>query len=1020
MTLLNRLSLLLLGVSGGAAAMLAASLSAQTAANTLSLKNSFRIGNEGVRCSAQITVEDPQIKGMFDRAYRLTCRDASGAVGHLISVRDAVALSEFTSRFVEDSRCEEIENDIIEPIGSVEKRTCEDPRNGVRYRSYRFNTGRETVIVEGLAGYDPALRIALASVVSDREVPGRIEVAQTEVSDAAAFARVQAGSLTVADARAEAYLRNNSGSFAEAGQFFESLANRTTEFPRTRAEAVANQALQESNLSRFSASTRLFAEAEAAIPEGDALTPRLLRNYRAMDWLNRADPNFAVKVLDTPMAEVSNDPMNISVEDGFLNVPLASQINRENLYLQRLGGVDLGLSPRERAEILDAQALALKGTALRQLGKLDEADNALIDADRKIANVRDGAVASARWMRLDISLERALISEERGDNARALETYDRALRNVARVYPQSPIWLATQTRKANFLMRIGQESEARDLFADVVRRSADIPDSSVSLRELLVPYFISLAEEGTAETTGLLFEATQLLQRPGVAQTQAVLARQMSEGTDDAAALFNLSLKRGREIARTEGRVARLLTVAEPTPAQTEALVSAQETLEYLRGEQVGLLSQLAEYPKFRSITPNTLPIAELQASLRDNEAYYKLFTVGGRVLGLWVTSEEATSFLIEGSVADLDYEVATIRDSIVLIEDGAIEVFPFEVSQSHLLYERLFGRVSDRLDSVEHLVFEPDGPMLQLPPQVLATSADEAERYDREVDEGERDPYDYTDITWLGKKVDISIAVSPRGFIDIRKIAPSKGGKAYLGLGTNALPGEQIEQRREASTTPCLWPLGNWRSPIGSDELFFANERIAKGNGDIFTEGDFSDRALKEIEDLSAYRVVHFATHGLVSAPAPDCPAEPALVTSFAGEESDGLLTFTEIFDLNLDADVVILSACDTAGMATIEATREAGVTGGGNYALDGLVRAFVGAGARTVVASHWPVPDDFNATQRLIEGMIGDGTNGGITQSLAETQVELMEEFDTSHPFYWGAFIVLGDGTRSINSEG
>ena len=52
--------------------------------------------------------------------------------------------------------------------------------------------------------------------------------------------------------------------------------------------------------------------------------------------------------------------------------------------------------------------------------------------------------------------------------------------------------------------------------------------------------------------------------------------------------------------------------------------------------------------------------------------------------------------------------------------------------------------------------------------------------------------------------------------------------------------------------------------------------------------------------------------------------------------------------------------------------ATREAGITTGGNYALDGLVRAFVGAGARSVVASHWPVPDDYDATKRLIGGMI------------------------------------------------
>ncbi len=141
--------------------------------------------------------------------------------------------------------------------------------------------------------------------------------------------------------------------------------------------------------------------------------------------------------------------------------------------------------------------------------------------------------------------------------------------------------------------------------------------------------------------------------------------------------------------------------------------------------------------------------------------------------------------------------------------------------------------------------------------------------------------------------------------------------------------------------------------------------------------------------------------------------------MTSFGEDGSDGLLSFREIFDLNLDADVVILSACDTAGMATAAASREAGIVGGGNYALDGLVRAFVGAGARSVVASHWPVPDDFDATQRLIQGMISGQAEEGLSPSLGEAQRDLMDDPLTSHPFYWGAFIVLGDGTKVIGNS-
>ena len=137
--------------------------------------------------------------------------------------------------------------------------------------------------------------------------------------------------------------------------------------------------------------------------------------------------------------------------------------------------------------------------------------------------------------------------------------------------------------------------------------------------------------------------------------------------------------------------------------------------------------------------------------------------------------------------------------------------------------------------------------------------------------------------------------------------------------------------------------------------------------------------------------------------------------MTSFAADGSDGLLSFKEVFDLKLDADVVILSACDTAGAASASASREAGITGG-NYALDGLVRAFVGAGARSVVASHWPVPDDYDATKRLVGGMLRARPGQPLASALGKAQAGLMDDARTSHPFYWAAFIILGDGAKPL----
>jgi hypothetical protein len=316
-------------------------------------------------------------------------------------------------------------------------------------------------------------------------------------------------------------------------------------------------------------------------------------------------------------------------------------------------------------------------------------------------------------------------------------------------------------------------------------------------------------------------------------------------------------------------------------------------------------------------------------------------------------------------------------------------------------------------LPGTRHLIFEPDGAMLQLPPTVLVTGDKGIAEYKKRMESPDGDPFDFTGVEWLGRGREVSIAVSPRGFLDIRKLAASGAPRNYLGLGHNAKP---TQRPMAAVADECDWPLATWQNPISADELFFAQKKLSLGGSAVKTDAQFSDSVLLSESDLDQYRVLHFATHGLVTAPRADCPARPALVTSFGDMGSDGLLSFREIFDLKLNADLVILSACDTAGMATVAASREAGVTTGGNYALDGLVRAFVGAGARSVIASHWPVPDDFDATKRLIGGVIDSRPGQELASALEGAQEKLMDDPNTSHPFYWAAFIIVGDGAKPL----
>jgi hypothetical protein len=245
---------------------------------------------------------------------------------------------------------------------------------------------------------------------------------------------------------------------------------------------------------------------------------------------------------------------------------------------------------------------------------------------------------------------------------------------------------------------------------------------------------------------------------------------------------------------------------------------------------------------------------------------------------------------------------------------------------------------------------------------------------------------------------------------------AARAGNREYLGLGENTPPSAAAAGLIPAAADrDCTLPLSSWSRPISAKELQVASsilEPMDPGGVQVVTGDAFTDTGLVSRNDLKDYRIIHFATHGVVTARAAKCPAQPALLTSFGGSGSDGLLTFREIFDLQLDADLVILSACDTAASASTAATQQAGLATGGDVALDGLVRAFVGAGGRLIIASHWPVPDDFNATQRLITGLFSAPPGTPTVTALRLSQEKLMDDVNTSHPFYWSAFAAVGDG--------
>ncbi|WP_340316634.1 CHAT domain-containing protein [Rhizorhabdus argentea] len=997
---------------------------AATQPGGLSLRNSFRIGSSGVLCTAQNRAVSPNLVGMFDRGYRIVCRDAAAPVGRLFALR--TGKDDPVARVAANSEtpltCEAPTSVALGGLGNVQARECVDPTNQLAYKSYAYSRGKTVYIADGLGGYDSALQLGLRTIVADAIVKGEVQVATTSAGDPAAFARVQAGALDSDSALAEAYSRNNDGSYAEAAEFFEALVERDSSGTRADArlsEYLANQALQESNQRNFSAADALFTRASTPSSLADPVTGRMLRNFHAIHELNQNKLKEAVDELSKPVAEIeSRAAADTMLASGEISGDIADDLNREDKGLNDLGGsLDGQLQAFERAQILDAQALQLRGVAYRINKDYAKARASFAEAVNGMQGVREGKLNSTGWLRSNIQSELALVAEAEGNIAEAERLYADALQVVEIQHPNTAISLGAKARFAGFLSRHGQGERAAAMYGEVISAAENLPGAMSSIRSLLRPYFRLLAERAATDPKAVaqMFGASQVMLRPGIAQTQALLARELSGGDDEASSLFRQSVTLSRYIARATGEIAKYSAGA--NPADRPALLDAQARLAKYSRDQTVLQSKLAQFPRYRVLSPATMQVDELQKALRPGDGYYKVTLVSQDAYAMFVTRDVARAWKLDVTTKQLEDTVAQIRDSIVKVENGQVATYPFDVVLARKLYVSLMGPVDAEVHQVTNFIWEPDGPLLQLPANLLPMEQGGVDAYLDRLKKPNADDFDFRGVAWLGRDRDISTVVSPRSFVDGRGVAGSKGTKGYIGLGENARPAlNPFFVPPPAMADSCAWPLSNWNNPISSSELFLASGIIGKDRSALITGADFSDSTIEGRTDLSDYRIIHFATHGLVTAPRPECPARPALLTSFGGGTSDGLLSFKEIFDLKLDADVVVLSACDTAGMATVSATREAGITTGGNFALDGLVRAFVGAGARTVIASHWPVPDDFNATKRLITGLFTAPPGTPMATAMRKAQIGLMDDPNTSHPYYWSAFAIVGDGERPL----
>ena len=355
-------------------------------------------------------------------------------------------------------------------------------------------------------------------------------------------------------------------------------------------------------------------------------------------------------------------------------------------------------------------------------------------------------------------------------------------------------------------------------------------------------------------------------------------------------------------------------------------------------------------------------------------------------------------------------------------------EVLPFDPVIAHDLYERLFGDIGTSIKG-KHVMVVPAGSLTSLPFQVLVTKAPLP---------GD----DYRSISWLARRNALTVLPSAASLVALRRNArPSSAAEPFIGFGDPVLAGRcgpvsipkscpdealsAVDQTVTMRSAGVLRGIGDYVKdgladvaalrkacplPDTAHELKCVARSLGAPPSSLVLGKDMTEAAVKKLP-LDHYRVVHFATHGLLAGETERFTrthAEPALLMtppSTATEEDDGLLTASEIAGLRLDADWVVMSACNTA----------AGDKPGAEP-LSGLAKAFFYAGARALLVSHWPV--NTNAATLMTSRTFAElrrNKSIGRAEAFRRAMLALIDDKQrpwAGHPSVWAPFVVVGEG--------
>jgi CHAT domain-containing protein len=604
----------------------------------------------------------------------------------------------------------------------------------------------------------------------------------------------------------------------------------------------------------------------------------------------------------------------------------------------------------------------------------------------------------------------------------------------------------------------GKDDEARKVYASVmpklierIRSDAENLTASIKQQERMV----MILEDNIA----LL--AKQAQQHPPTANAsaaQAFMLADLARGStvqralSASAARANIKDPKLAELARKEQDIQRriasledLLTglMSAPPEQQLPSVQAKMRTdIASFKQEREKLRQEIErKFPDYAElVNPKPASLDKARQLLKDDEVLVSWYFAEKEGFVWAITKQGAPQFHRIGiGRAQMAQTVATLRKSLDPGVATIDDIPAFNLKLAHELYQHLLAPVQTAWQDKRVMLAVPHGELGQLPLSVLV-----AENPSFTPKAKGSDFVEYRQASWLAKKIAVAQLPSVTALAALRNLpTPSANRRAFIGFGDPFFSNVQAKQadnqaaaQAAKATTTALatrgLPLKLRSAPktsgVSSAELALLPrlpdtkdeiEQIGKTLSadpaqDIFLQRNASVSRVLEM-DLSNRRVIMFATHGLVPGEL-DGLMQPALALSapdVTGEvKGDGLLTMEQILTLNLNADWVVLSACNTASGE-----------GAGSEAVSGLGRAFFFAGARALLVSNWPV--DSEASRMLMTDLFQrQQTQQGAQKAvyLRDAMVQMMQntaardpqgriKYSYAHPLFWAPFVVVGD---------